>query len=328
MPLAQRGAPTPAAFPPDGVLGWGHPMSSSGSNTTPQRTVRLSDPDDVAGKVGREIRAKYRPALTVMSGQHVGLRKTVDGNVLVGRDPSAALALSDAGVSWNHAMLEDEGGEWVLVDLSSTNGSFVNGKRVARAPLASGDKLTFGHTHVRFEIQDSADEAYSHFVAQLINIDDLTGLYLRRRFDTELGALVSQAMGSGQPLGLLAMDLDGLKAINDQHGHLFGAYTIGEAGKLIGKVLGGRGIACRFGGDEYIAALPSHDRDATVAVGEEILAAINGYPFEREGIRLHPGISIGAAALPADASTAEALFQRADEALYRAKRAGKNRVCV
>jgi diguanylate cyclase (GGDEF)-like protein len=122
------------------------------------------------------------------------------------------------------------------------------------------------------------------------------------------------------------MDLDGIKSINDTHGHLFGAYVIGESGRVIGRVLEKRGFASRFGGDEFIAALPGLALDAAVAIGEEIRVAIGEFPFEREGVPLRPGISIGASAFPESAGDADGLVQRADEALYRAKRAGKNRV--
>jgi diguanylate cyclase (GGDEF)-like protein len=123
------------------------------------------------------------------------------------------------------------------------------------------------------------------------------------------------------------MDLDGIKKINDTHGHLFGAYVIGAAGKLIGQVVGARGMGSRFGGDEFLAALPGLDAAAGVAVAEEIRAAIAAHPFEREGVPLRPGISIGVAEFPADADDPLGLFQKADEALYRAKQGGKNRVC-
>jgi diguanylate cyclase (GGDEF)-like protein len=122
------------------------------------------------------------------------------------------------------------------------------------------------------------------------------------------------------------MDLDGIKSINDTHGHLFGAYVIGEAGRVIGRVLDQRGFASRFGGDEFIAALPSSALEAATLLGEEIRQAISAYPFQREGVALRPGISIGVASFPESANDGESLLQRADEALYRAKRAGKNRV--
>jgi diguanylate cyclase (GGDEF)-like protein len=263
-----------------------------------------------------------------MSGERVGARVSVHGNVLVGRDPDAQLVLADPGVSWQHAFVEDRGGTWVVADLGSTNGTLLNGSRSTESPLKHGDKLRFGSTIVRFEVQDETDEAYTQIISQLINIDDLTGLYLRRRFDSELETLISMAAGDETPLGLLAMDLDGIKAINDRHGHLFGAYTISEAGKLIGGIVGDIGIACRFGGDEYFAALPAHELDAAMAVAESIRVAIGEHHFEHEGVALKPGISIGVAAFPIHATDARTLFHVADEALYVAKRGGKNRVCA
>src|SRR5262245_1814255 len=120
-----------------------------------------------------------------MSGERVGLRVSVQGNLVVGRDPAAALSLPDPGVSWHHALVEDRGGTWSVVDLKSTNGVLVNGEKAVEADLAHGDKIRFGTTLVRFEVQDEADKAYSEIVAELVHIDDLTGLYHRRRFDAE-----------------------------------------------------------------------------------------------------------------------------------------------
>jgi len=290
------------------------------------RTLKLDEAAPLRDQVGQAVRSRYRPVLIVISGAAIGTKVTVQGNVLVGRDPAAGLCVGDAGVSWHHAMIEDRGGTWAAVDLGSTNGTTVNGKAAPESELTHGDKVVFGSTVVRFEVQDAADQAYDEIVSRLINIDDLSGLYLRRRFDAELKTLIQAAGASGGRVGLLMMDLDGVKGINDTHGHAFGAHVIGASGRVIGTVIGQRGIACRFGGDEYLAALPRADRDATEAVGQEILEAIAAHRFEHEGIVLHPGISIGVAAFPEDAQDASTLFQRADEALYRAKAGGKNRV--
>ena len=180
--------------------------------------------------MNRAGQGQFRPALIVLSGERVGVRVSVQGNIVIGRDASAGLGLPDPGVSSQHAMVEDRGGSWTLVDLKSTNGVYVNGEKATEVELKSGDKLRFGSTIVRFEVQDAADEAFSSIIAELVHIDDLTGLYLRRRFDGELATLVASSRTEGRPMGLLAMDMDGIKAINDKHGHLFGAYTISETG--------------------------------------------------------------------------------------------------
>lgn len=290
-------------------------------------TLRLDDATPYQQEIARSVRAQYRPALLVMSGARKGDKILVEeSNAVIGRDPEAEVCIEDAGVSWEHARIEDQGGSWSLIDMGSTNGTVINGIRVDEQPLTHGDKLVFGTTMVRFEVQDAADQAFDEFVTRLLNVDDLTGLYLRRRFDTELQQLLARARASKHPLGMLVMDLDGIKAINDANGHEFGAFTISCAGKVIGEVVGQRGIACRWGGDEFLAALPGHDLERSLVVGEEIRAAIAAHHFEHDEVTLHPGISVGASAFPGQAVDAEGLFRTADEAMYRAKRAGKDRV--
>jgi diguanylate cyclase (GGDEF)-like protein len=282
----------------------------------------------VSSEVMRRVKAPHRPMLVVISGNEkdVGQRVVVEQTLLIGRDPQAALVLNDALASWHHARLEDRGDSWAMVDLGSTNGIVVNGQPMPEGVLKPNDTVVLGGTVVRFELQDGLAQAYNQVVERLLNIDDLSGLYVRRKFDQELSSMIETARQKDVPVALLVMDLDGVKRINDTHGHLFGAYVIGEAGKLIGSVIGGRGIGCRFGGDEYLAAFAETNVDAALEIAETNRGAIAEHPFEREGIPLRPGISVGVAAYPNDAPDAATLFQRADEALYRAKQAGKN--CV
>jgi two-component system cell cycle response regulator len=300
-------------------------MSPSRSSKRPIATVRANS--EVASEVIQRVKAQYRPVMVVLSGNQVGQRLVVDRSLLLGRDPEADLVLSDALVSWHHATVEDRGDSWTLVDLNSTNGTLVNGQRIVETALRPNDRIVLGSTVISYELLDHVAQAYSEMVDRLLNIDDLSGLYVRRKFDAELTLLWQNARQRRENLGLLVMDLDGIKQINDTHGHLFGAYVIGESGRVIGEVIGNRGIATRFGGDEFIAALPRFDQAQAAEVAEQVLQAIGEHEFVRQGIVLHPGISIGVADYPEDAETTEALFQRADEAMYRAKHAGKHRIC-
>lgn len=274
----------------------------------------------------RRIKAPHRPVLVVLTGAEMGTRVVVDHSLMIGRNPEGDLALSDALVSWQHARIEDRGDSWTLVDLDSTNGLTVNGEARREHTLAPNDRIVVGSTAISFELQDALQQAFNESVEHMLNIDDLSGLFVRRKFDGELERIVENARQLKKSATLLVMDLDGVKKINDTHGHLFGAYVIGEAGRVIGRVIGDRGVACRFGGDEYLAALPDLDVEAGLAVGEEILAAIAAHPFVKDGVPLQPGISIGVAAFPADAQDQSSLFEAADRAMYRAKHDGKARV--
>ncbi len=292
-------------------------------------TLRLDD-EDGSNRLAivHQVKAKVAPVLVVASGERMGTRCVLDRTVTLGRDPACELTLPDASVSWQHVRIEDRGDGFAVVDLGSTNGTLVEGVRVRDHVLVAGERITIGEVVVRFELHDALDRELDAMVQRLLDVDELSGLWVRRKFDAELADGLDVARTHGASLALLVMDLDGVKAINDEHGHLFGAHVIGESGRVIGRIVGARGFACRFGGDEYIAALPGLDVTAAAVVGEEIRAAIAAHRFEREAIVLHPGISIGVAAFPASAADATTLFQRADEALYRAKQGGKNRVCT
>ena len=121
------------------------------SDLPPKRTLKLDEQGGVAGQVAAAVRAKQRPALTVMSGEQVGARISVLANVRIGRDPDLELVLGDPGVSFRHACIEDRGDGWVLVDLGSTNGTFVNEKQVTEAQLKMDSRLRIGETTFRYE---------------------------------------------------------------------------------------------------------------------------------------------------------------------------------
>src|SRR5438270_12358089 len=122
------------------------------------------------------------------------------------------------------------------------------------------------------------------------------------------------------------LDRDGRKLINDTHGHPVGAHTIAEVGKVIGQVVSPHGAACRFGGDEFAAFLPNLGKKEGLKVGETIRALVAGHRFEKDGVVVRPTISIGVSAYPEDGATADVLLRKADEALYRAKKGGRDRV--
>lgn len=294
------------------------------------RTLQVDDAGELRSRaLAAAAERLQRPVLVVLLGEDVGERARVTGSgFVIGRGHSADLTLRDPRISSAHCRLEDRGDAWAILDLGSTNGTTVNGELITQTMLRSNDKIGVGDSVLRFELQDAADVAYDEVVQRLIHVDDLTGLYQRRRFDRELEELVRRATEASEPLGMLVMDLDGLKAINDTHGHLFGAHVIAESGRVIGRTIPERAIAARFGGDEYVAACPGQGPEETAAVATAILEAIGSHRFEKDGVLLRPGISIGVAALPHHAGDRVDLFRRADEAMYEAKRNGKNRVAV
>ncbi len=277
----------------------------------------------------REIRKTVAPSLAVILGPDVGARVVLHGSVETGRDPACELPLHDENVSWRHARVEDRGfDEWAIVDLGSTNGTILNGQPCSEAILKPGDRIFIGKTVIEMQ-KDAVRDAQAAELERLLLIDDLSGLWVRRRFDAQLESSVAAVLAGTVPtLSVVVMDMDGVKAINDTHGHAFGAFAIGETGALLGRVIGTRGFATRFGGDEFAAAFPALPKEGALQVAEEMRAAVAAHVYEFRSVRLNPGLSCGVASIPGDAADARALFQVADEAMYRAKRAGKNRVSI
>ena len=155
--------------------------------------------------------------------------------------------------------------------------------------------------------------------------DDLTHLYNSRYLNLVLRRETKRASRNGRPLSLLFIDLDGFKAINDTHGHLFGSRALVEAAAVIRGSARETDVVARFGGDEFALVLPDTGGDGAFAVGERIRDKVAAHKFlAGDGLDIHLTVSVGLATLPDVAASADELMQAADKAMYRVKDAGKN----
>jgi two-component system cell cycle response regulator len=157
--------------------------------------------------------------------------------------------------------------------------------------------------------------------------DPLTSLFNRRYMESHIGTLVEQAAAGGKLLTVLVLDIDYFKSINDTYGHDAGDDVLREFAIRIKKSIRGIDLACRYGGEEFVVVMPETDMAVATVVAERIRRRIAGEPFSiQQGARkVDVTISIGLATLAQD-ETAAAVLKRADQALYRAKRDGRNRV--
>jgi two-component system, cell cycle response regulator len=158
--------------------------------------------------------------------------------------------------------------------------------------------------------------------------DQLTGLYNRRYMASHLDNLMSSAAAAGKPLAFVIMDIDYFKAVNDTYGHDVGDEVLREFAHRIGANIRGIDLACRYGGEEFVVVMPETDAAFAFTVAERLRKSVETTPIEisRAPYSLTITISIGIAALEGEGDTAEALLRRADQALYSAKRNGRNRV--
>jgi diguanylate cyclase (GGDEF)-like protein len=147
-------------------------------------------------------------------------------------------------------------------------------------------------------------------------VDELTGVANRRGFEEELPRALARAMRSETPLCVAMLDLDGLKAINDSSGHQAGSAAIKQAAAAWASLLRETDVIARFGGDEFAVILPGSSLDAAAIVAERLRVAIESH---------RASVSIGVAQWDGDEAM-DQLIERADEALYEAKRGGRDRV--
>ncbi|HXQ82774.1 MAG TPA: PleD family two-component system response regulator [Xanthobacteraceae bacterium] len=158
--------------------------------------------------------------------------------------------------------------------------------------------------------------------------DALTGLFNRRYMESHLGTLVEQAIARGKPLAALVVDIDYFKSINDSYGHDAGDDVLRDFALRIKRSIRGIDLACRYGGEEFVIVMPETDMTVAAMVAERLRRRIAAEPFaiDQSKRSVPVTISIGIAGLRGKEDTAAAVLKRADQALYRAKRDGRNRV--
>ncbi len=204
---------------------------------------------------------------------------------------------------------------WSLVD---------NSHALARNLLYTlSQRMRFGHSVIinGFEAQ----RQWQHYAT----IDALTDLHNRRWLNMAFDRQLERCSTSGQPLGVIMLDIDHFKHYNDNYGHPAGDCALSAVARTIRKHLRPNDIAVRYGGEEFVILLPDTDLDGAVSIAERLRAAVAATVItDRERNPLPPvHISLGVAeACPGNHESSDQLLARADEALYRAKERGRNQV--
>jgi diguanylate cyclase (GGDEF)-like protein len=157
---------------------------------------------------------------------------------------------------------------------------------------------------------------------RLADRDGLTGLYNRRRMSELIAAAIGEAKRGGHQLGILFVDLDGFKRINDHYGHAAGdALLTTVAGRIASRARTGGDVVCRYGGDEFLVLLPRiPGREAALDVAATLAARV-ALPYRVAGEELRVTAAIGVSVFPQDGRTAVELLERADAEMYRVKSA-------
>ncbi len=276
------------------------------------------------------------PTLTFLSGVALGKElPLLRQQVSFGRDEECDIVLTDPAVSRKHLQLTrrklvrtgtDDSVRVVLQDLGSTNGTLVNYRRVQRAVLRPGDKITLGQTILKYEHRDIADRNFYDEVYRMATTDGLTGLLNKTTIMRMLGEELEKAQRYRRRVSVLLIDLDNFKGLNDTLGHLTGDRVLQVVSEVLQRNLRRQDRAGRFGGEEFIVVMPETGARGAAASAERIRQALQ--QGVAPALHLDRGVtaSIGIACYPMRGSDPNALLDGADAALYRAKGMGKNRV--
>jgi len=291
-----------------------------------EKTVIITEKVEIADRA-----VAYEPYLIQISGRETGQMFNLTGKtVTLGRDATCQIVLDDPHISRAHAQITCNGSDVVIKDLGSTNGIFVNGKKVTEQALLDGDKILIGtRMYFKFEFQDAVDQNYQQNLFRAANMDSLTQLYNKKYFIDALNKEFSFSRRNTQPLSLLMIDIDHFKAVNDNHGHMAGDLVLKSVGQYLMKNLRLENVAARYGGEEFAIILRNVHGEMAMVIAERLRKSIENERIVYRGKILQVTVSIGVATLEGkNFETLEDLIRFADENLYEAKESGRNRIVV
>jgi diguanylate cyclase (GGDEF)-like protein len=271
-----------------------------------------------------ELAKRQQALLIVLSEPCLGSRVLLaEAPVDIGRGARGGLLIDSDSVSRRHARVEWTSASHKIVDLGSTNGTFVNGSRVQAHELRDGDRVQIGKVLLKYIAGGNIEATYHEEFQRLMRFDALTGVLNKRQF----GENLRTATGSSLPLSLMVFDIDHFKKINDTYGHVVGDGVLCELCSVARETMKPDVVFGRVGGEEFAVFWEGADKATMLALAEKVRKATEEHRFSFEGKRLTVTISVGVAQHDKGAKeTDEALYDRADAKLYEAKGTGRNRV--
>jgi diguanylate cyclase (GGDEF)-like protein len=267
--------------------------------------------------------------LVIIYGTELGKRIPLTaGETECGRSMATGIPLEDDAVSRKHARFAWTGSSFLVSDLGSTNGTYVNDVSVRHEQtLHDGDQVKIGHTIFKFICGGNIELSYHEEIYRLMTFDGLTQVHNKRAFQTALEREISRCQRYRRPLSLAMFDIDHFKKINDECGHLAGDAVLRQLAGLVSGNIRREDILARVGGEEFALIIPELPLDPARLVAEKLRAVIARSPCRFEERAIPITVSFGVAELglvPPMLGTE--LYQQADERLYVAKRGGRNRV--
>lgn len=267
--------------------------------------------------------------LVHVQGTELGrVRQLTQEITLIGRSTDADLWLGDDGVSRKHARLVKTGDTFTLEDLSSANGTFVQGERITKKTLVDGDQIQLGPTAIfRYSVTDEDQKALLEQLYSTSVTDSLTGARNREYLDSLLVTELSYADRHDHDLSFVLFDLDHFKSVNDTYGHPAGDSVLVKVAEAVRSQLRAEDSLCRYGGEEFCIVLRNIDLAGAHAMGERVRSVIQNLAISHDALTLKVTASVGCASRRELTEVSpSSLISLADGRLYKAKQTGRNRV--
>ncbi len=274
------------------------------------------------------------PVFVVILGEGSGktFRLNKERPTVLGRSKEADITLNDTSISRKHAEITTLGSDKVaILDLNSTNGTFVNGNRIKEANLQDGDKIQLGDSLIlKFSFQDVLEEEFQENLYKSATQDSLTGIYNKKFFIDTFSKEFSYNKRGEEVFSLIMFDIDHFKKINDTHGHLAGDFILKNVAQVVVRELRNEDVFCRYGGEEFTIILKGQGANPSRNLAERIRKAICNAKFEHDLKQIPVSISLGIATFDKKGKFNEYndMIKEADSYLYKAKEHGRNQVCA
>ncbi|MBS2030345.1 MAG: diguanylate cyclase [Deltaproteobacteria bacterium] len=244
----------------------------------------------------------------------------------IGRSSKCDIQIDQESISRNHAVLVNDGKRVMVRDLGSTNGTYVNDQLVTEYEVRNGDFIKIGRTIFKFIAGGNIESEYHEEIYRLTTIDGLTQVFNKRYFTENSDREISRAHRYGRALTLIMFDIDNFKTINDSFGHLAGDHVLKQLASVVKTKIRREDVFSRYGGEEFAILLPELTLKGAATTAEKIRKLVESHKFIFEDETIPVTVSLGCAAVTKDIQDCAALIKAADDRLYAAKHAGRNKV--
>ncbi len=266
--------------------------------------------------------------LVTIHGPDLGKKYILDEEEFtIGRDVKNNIVVDLDNVSRRHAKIITRAGKSYVVDLGSTNGTYLNDAEVLEeTPLRSGDYVKVGGSIFKFLSGGNIESLYHEEIYQLTIVDGLTQVNNKRYFLEFLEREMGRCHRYNRALSLIMFDIDHFKKINDVNGHLAGDYVLREMASVVKQRIRKEECFARYGGEEFAVVMPEAGGENARRFAEKVRRLVSDHPFAFEGKEINVTVSLGVADMTGEMTEPLQFIKVADQNLYKAKKAGRNRV--